>query len=59
MLQRAEIAVIGVDTGRVIEALDAIEDFDPVALKLNMHPRKTLGYAIPSDRLYVAIALTG
>ncbi len=34
-------------------------DLDQVALKLNTRPRKTLGYATPSDRFDAALALTG
>ncbi|WP_093734178.1 IS30 family transposase [Sulfitobacter litoralis] len=35
------------------------DDLDQVALKLNTRPRKTLGYATPSDRFNAALALTG
>ena len=35
------------------------DDLDQVALKLNTRPRKTLGYATPSDRFDAALALTG
>ena len=34
------------------------DNLDQVALKLNMRPRKTLGYATPSDGLDAALALT-
>jgi IS30 family transposase len=35
------------------------DDLDQVALKLYTRPRKTLGYATPSERFDAALALTG
>ncbi|MEY4730134.1 MAG: hypothetical protein RL020_1335, partial [Pseudomonadota bacterium] len=35
------------------------KQLDAVALQLNTRPRKTLGYATPSDTLIKAVALTG
>jgi len=35
------------------------DDLDQVALRLNMRPRKTLGFQTPADTFEQAVALTG
>jgi IS30 family transposase len=34
-------------------------DLDQVGLRLNIRPRKTLGFLTPADSFYRAVALTG